>query len=241
MTDEHLRKKDFVRQGYFEKCDRKTYRKNCIGGGRGYLGYWHEAHHILPATSMSQSVEEAQGNDLKKIKYIDFIQYVTIWDINDASNMVGLPNLIAYELYYQNKINLKRTYDRVKGMFDHFKKRFSLTAKQRALEKVRKNNPDGWPIHNPGNWGHLAYNDEVMTEIKTNIWDILSYKWKEHKVDSDTVKEELETWSEINFDYLQERGADASLELWERRFDLDDDGWYTPYTMYDVENPMTCE
>lgn len=241
MTD-HLSKVGVKQKGFFEKKDEKNeknnYKSQCKEGGRGYQSYWSEAHHVLPAEAIEKAVEASTGKDDYKLKYIRFVQHITPWNINDKSNLVGLPHVICFALYYQNKINPKASYSKVEGFFKHFKT-FSAKSRRKALSRIKVENPEKWPIHNPVNWGHTAYTAEVVQEIKVNVWDIIKYEQKEHILEAEAVKTELEGWADENFNWLEKRGKKGmSAEAWALRVDEDENDWYGPYTMYDVDNPI---
>lgn len=241
MTD-HLDKRKFKQKGFFikegdEKNPKGKYRDECKSGGRGFQGYWSEAHHVLPAEAIENAALESSDDDADKLRYIRDVQYITDWNINDPTNLVGLPNIISYDLYYQNKIRPKIPYDSVKKLYQHFM-RFSQKARRSAVSSLQTSSPEGWPIHNPSNWGHSAYTAEVIQEIKVNVWDPISSNKKKHKVDAKTVKGEIKTWAEENYNWLENRGTGSAV-LWEKRLDSGDKtDWYTPYTMYDVDNPI---
>lgn len=241
MAASKHRTKPVERKGWFQKGDKKkgeinkpipNYRKTCTSG---YLGPRCEAHHIIPQTSLERSILDC-GKD---VKYISKVQYITDWNINKKENMMGLPHYNAYDLYYQGKsrLTIEGDSDQGRKMVAYFNK-FKLKSRKKWLSKIQKVSPESHPIHNPVNWGHTDYDDALVDELKQHVWNTISDKKKEHELDAENVAAALDAVAEMNYDYLKKRGKGVSLEKWERRLDPDDDGWYKPFTMMDVSNPL---
>lgn len=240
MTD-HLDKRKFTRKGFFKKKEKanplRSYQTECKNGGRGYLAYRSEAHHVLPFEAIDTAALES-AEDADQLRYIRDVQYITDWNLNHPKNLVGLPNIICYDLYYQNKINPKIPYSSVANLYNKFMKKKSKKRRREIVSEIQSNSPEGWPIHNPSNWGHSAYTAEVIQEIKVNVWDPIKSNKKKHEIDAKTVKSELEGWADENYNWLANRGKGSAL-LWAKRLDpTDTTNWYKPYTMYDVDNPI---
>lgn len=240
MTD-HLDKRKFTRKGFFKKKEKanplKTYQTECKNGGNGYLAYRSEAHHVLPFEAIDTAVLESTDDDADKLRYIRDVQYITDWNLNSPDNLVGLPNIICYDLFYQNKANLKTPYPSVANLYQKFKNK-SAARKREIIAQIKNNSPEGWPIHNPSNWGHSAYTAKVTQDIKTKVWDPIRSNKKEHEVDAEAVQSQLESLAKKYNKHLKKRGK-GSAKLWAKRLDpKDSTDWYKPYTMYDVYNPI---
>lgn len=241
----HVGKKQGKRKGWFQKGNKKkgeinkpipNYVTSCKNGGRGYLGPRFEAHHIVPQTSLERSVLEC-GRD---VEYVNNVQYMTDWNINKDKNMMGLPNYHAYDLYYQSKSRLAYQTDseQERKLVSWFNNEFSLKSRRKWLEEIQDVSPESHPIHNPVNWGHTDYDEELVQELKQYVWNKTSDKKKKHELVPEDVAAALDAVADMNYDYLLGRAAGVSLEKWERRIDPDDDGWHGPFTMMDVPNPL---
>lgn len=239
MSD-HVDQSKLTRKGYFFKSEKgmpfKTYGRSCKNGGRGYLGPRHEAHHVLPQTS----IEGSTAASSKDQAYLDKVKYITDWNINHKGNMMGLPQYHAYHLYYQGLADMEAETDseREGALVDWFNK-FRATSRKKWLGLLQQTeSPEGFPIHNPVNWGHVKYNDQVQQMLVEEVWDQLDDQRQDHELDATTVKAQLEDISQTAYDYLVQRGGKTSKERWRRRDDPDDNGWYPPFTMADVPNPV---
>lgn len=236
-ASEHLDKRTVERKGWFQKVandPRPDYHKECEVGGRGYLGPRHEAHHILPQDSIEKSIQESGKDE----RYIRDVQYITDWNINHPENLIGLPHYHSYDLYYQGQTRLSAQVgeEQERKLIAWFNK-FELESRRRWLEELT-GQPPKLPIHNPINWGHLEYTAEVKQEIKKNVWDKINDKKKKHELDAKTIAKQLNSLAEMNYEYLVNRGKGVSEEKWNRRSDPNDNGWYKPFTMADVYNPI---
>jgi len=137
-----------------------SYANNTKKGFRG--DYWN-SHHVLPCTSLRQSL--TQFLKPKQLYYKRALGRFTNWDVNENYNLLGLPNEAAYLKAYGDpgfsKLN-----------FDH------PTWKPRMLPKFTA--PPHGPIHLPTSWGHPEYNTNVKKQLDP-IWDDLSVEAKNHK------------------------------------------------------------
>jgi hypothetical protein len=244
---EHFKRTKKNREGYFQKDEKgmpnKGYRRICKKNKRGYVGGKHEAHHILPATSFNKAIEAVRKTDSDKATYIENCQHITPWNINNKNNLMGLPNLLAYVIYYQDRARPTMTGElaRLAKSIKSFNADGRLTSatRNRYLKLIRSGkSPEGHPIHLPTSWGHVEYNKEVAKEIKKYIWDKLSENKKWHKVDPVTVEATIIELENENYSFLLERGEGANEENWKDRDDEADSDWYVPFTMYDVSNPL---
>lgn len=237
----HLDRRKVARKGWFEKTKddgkpaHKNYKTSCKNGKRGFLGPRHEAHHIIPQTAIEESIADSK----KDQRYIADVQWITDWNINRPQNMIGLPTYHSYDQYYQGRARLvgPSGSDKAKELVDWFNSAFSLATRQRWLKAFVGGSPENYPIHNPVNWGHTAYNAKVKDDLKQLVWGPLNDKKKQHQLDAKTVEGELGNLETDWHDHLTGRGA-TNQTLWDRRLDPTDNGWHKPFTMWDVPNPL---
>lgn len=247
MPSSHFRKTKKNRKGYFEKNEkgmpRRGYARLCKNEGRGYVGAKHEAHHILPQDAFQQSLADVQENDARmntdKKGYIEDCKHISPYNINNKNNLMGLPHLIAYIIYFKDEGIGSHSGTIVKALKSFAKdKRFTATTRKRYKAEMLRNSPEKHPIHQPVNWGHKEYTEEVAKEIKKYVWDKLNEKQKEHDVDAGKIAENLEGVENDNFDFLIERGRGATKNNWAKRHQPNNNTWYIPFTMYDAPNPL---
>jgi hypothetical protein len=242
----HIDKRKADRNGYFLKDEEgmpeKDYTKTCT---RGFKGGGYNAHHILPQTAIKRSVNELKPRSRRR--YITDVQYITKWNINNESNMIGLPHFRSYLFYYQyqdgelDEANPKLKKDgeiaKVKRYINTFNK-WAKETRKGWLEAFAGQNPETYPIHLPVSWGHTDYNVEVKTKIQVQIWENLDEKQKAHDLDAQTVATELKTLSKHYYGKLRNR-KDAIRENWDKRYDRKNKDWYKPFTMVDItESPL---
>jgi len=244
MASKHVGKGS-ERKGWFEKGDKNinkpipNYVSSCKKGKRGYLGPRFEAHHIIPQTTIEESIRDSSKDSTEKREYIRAVQYITEWNINHHDNMIGLPHYHAYDLYYQgrDKLSIEIGEEQEKKLVAWFNK-FKDKSRKKWLSQINKISPEGYPIHNPVDWGHVQYNEEIKQGIKENIWDQINEQQKKHELDAKNVAGELNDYAKSICDYLKRRGADTNKEKWDSRKNRNDNDWYIPFTMTDVPNPI---
>lgn len=248
-TSKHLDRRKAKREGWFQKTkadgkpEHKDYKKSCIAGGRGYLGPRHEAHHVLPQTSIEESkteyVKASEGSKKDAARYVSDVQWITKWNINQPGNMMGLPTFHSYEQYFQMRERLEtdgQDPQGVKKLVKWFNK-FAAKTRNRWLQAFESGvSPEKHPIHNPVSWGHAEYNELVKDEILAQVWNRLQIKQRKHELDASTVKAQLEDSSGKWCDRLVRRAANATRDQWSKRGRSDD--WYEPFTMADVPDPV---
>lgn len=239
---EHIEILSQPRKGWFQKTKDdgkpayKSYRSSCKSGKRGYLGPLHEAHHILPQTSIEESIESSATDK----DYLEAVKWITEWNINQPANMVGLPHYHAYDLYYQFQATLETSpgdAPKADALVDWFNK-YKLAWRSRWLKIIAHIKPEGWPIHNPVSWGHTQYNRKVKISLQKECWARIDATRKDHALDAATIKSQLESLSAKYFGHLQNRGKGTNKEKWARRHDENDEDWYEPFTMEDCDNPL---
>lgn len=232
---QHFRKTAGNRKGWFIKKKPNptpNYKKICTDG---YQGSRTEAHHIVPKTAVDKSVGTY---DPPKRKYLKDVMWITDWNLNAKSNLIGLPTLDSFLIFEQQLVRLKKDQEyhaKVNKAVTTFNKK-PLSTRKKILAKLAA--PDYYPIHNPVSWGHTVYNKEVKTELEDNVWGPLNEQQKKHNVDAKSVKSELEGVVDMNRDYLEERGEEGKGATVKQFFEQKGSEWWKPFTMADVPNPL---
>ena len=242
MDDEQHRTASLgERKGFFEKANTQIpdYRKVCEDAGRGFLGPYNNAHHILPATTFKRSIEGIKDADKKD--YIKNCQHVTPWNINNKNNLMGLPHVRAFILYAQDDANLKGAEPeyiqrRVKS-FTQGKRKVSLVNRESDLAKLRVTKPDGHSVHLPVSWGHTHYNHAVIVDLD-EVWDLLAEKREEHKLSYENIASHLVGLENKYYGILVTRGARANLQNWSKRNSSTSKRWYDCFTMNAKASPL---
>jgi hypothetical protein len=222
-TKEHFTTADF--EGVFYKQD--SYRSTCQGCGRGYHGHRWDAHHILPAVSFQNIEDEFAISCLR----------ITPFNINDKPCMGGLPKLTAFILALQSSMPMTPAQRKAEltitmkrwGTVDPYKADVKRLGKVFAF-------PGNFPVHNPVNWGHTIYNDEVTTYMNDMIFKPLK-RGKPHP-EPKSVQGALETAVTTHWTILTgiangpgggaHVGTKANLE---NRYGTAKNGWWKPLCM----------
>ncbi|GHG84323.1 AHH domain-containing protein [Comamonas sp. JC664] len=261
-TDDHLDieelKKD-GRKGWFVKeaddmPQYKKYRRSCKDGGRGFLGPNFGAHHIIPQESVEGSIEDFKTAEEKQ--QIEDIKYITQYILNNPNNMLGLPTFWSYNAWYAavrlqsgGQGDVPAEYPGLsKGWMNSYqevtKDRWRQWGERFLAGISRKKyspDPSHHPIHAPVSWGHLEYSKQVKSRLKQQVWILLKRQKSKHKISKQalqTIRGLLVQIETAFHAHLTTRGA-TSPELWERRKDPTDSGWYGPYTMSNPKkNPI---
>lgn len=247
MSDKHFDKEDFKREGFFSKDEKlgphPDYRKST---GDGFKGARWEAHHVIPQTSLKKSIAE-QSKSLQS--YIEDVQYITKWAINNPDNMIGLPVYTSYVLYYQAQdglVGADATLSAAGALAARAKRYIGTYNKKKKetrdgwLGSVAKHSPENLPLHQPVSWGHTDYDKRLRMVLTKQVWNSLSEAKDKHDVDAENVKSLLDKISSGYKKHLVKRGQGANRDKWNKRFDMQDRSWFKPFTM-DVavkENPL---
>ena len=109
--------------------------------------------------------------------------------------------------------------------------------------------PLNLPSHQVDHNTSDGYRNEVTMWIKTNVWDSLNDKKKDHEVNAKDIKDALKKGSDHFRKQLTLRGIreDGTLHCWQHRFpnppDPNDENyeqveeWYLPFSMADDPTP----
>ena len=91
--------------------------------------------------------------------------------------------------------------------------------------------PTNLPCHDVD---HPKYNGEVRDWLKKNIWNALNYKQKIHKVDVETILDQLKAGEKDHLGLLRIYGrrSKGTRYSWANRLDADHSKvWYEPFSM----------
>ena len=97
---------------------------------------------------------------------------------------------------------------------------------------------DGWPCHIVD---HPAYNKEVTTDLKSNVWDQVSIEAKKCKFEATGLEGFLNDRSTFWRDRLKERGSrlKGTKDHWKHRTKLKET-WFVPFSMADPPKPRSA-
>jgi hypothetical protein len=244
----HASLSKYVKKGWYIKSYSKSQKtRKCTGSyisrcKTGFQGGRTEAHHVLPKESFDDSLGQVPKADLV---YVRWVMHVADWDLNMNGNLIGLPTVHSYELFFQDKITLD-----IKGLpklqqlntwFNKFKK----GARQKYLDAVRAQSPETFAVHNPRSWGHPLYSQKIQ-DWMLPIWQGFVKSQDKHKddeskalADANTLPGKLTAKARTLKSGLTGR-AGANRNNWKKRHDKTDKTWYKPFTMAPVtKNPLT--
>lgn len=213
-------------KGVYVKSESRDYRKECEGCGRGYHGNRWDAHHILPGVVFGQVTDPFIHECLRS----------TDFDINKPYAMGGLPKLTAFILYFQKDKTVPFISAREQTVT---MLRWGTVTQYANQAHKAVEFPGDLPVHNPCNWGHTLYNDEVAARLEDNVWSVLrdmkeEGQHPEPKDISAMLKDEVDFfWNSLiaigkgpgggGFS-----GVEANLR---NRYDKAQDGWWKPLCM----------
>jgi hypothetical protein len=165
MADEHVSVQGKKRTMYFERASPNPV--NYYFQLHPVPPHW-QKHHILPCTSVRNSIATAAG-EAGKEHLVKALKYFTNWNINQKPNLMGMPTRTAYHKAYGKKGG-------------------------RTVPLVV---PGNLPCHQPTNWGHTNYNDQVDLSL-LSIWSKVVIKVEDHKLSANDIATDIEgavnTW-----------------------------------------------
>jgi len=91
---------------------------------------------------------------------------------------------------------------------------------------------NGWPCHQVD---HLAYNEEVATDLNNLIWKKVAKSTKKCRFKAKALEEALKDRSEVWLGKLRKRGnrLKGTKYHWDHRAELGEDLWFVPFSMAD--------
>ncbi len=224
-------------EGNFDKEASPVYRAACESCGRGYHGNRWDAHHILPGVVFTRV------NEADKTGFIKDCLSVTEYDINASYSMCGLPKLTAFILYFQTT-DMKFDASKEKTVT---MKRWGKVAQYANQKGVKIAFPGNFPVHNPVNWGHTEYNNEIYTKLDSEVFDDLKEsKDEQAHFDPVDLKRAITEVKDAAWDELVRRGSmegmtgkfgiEANLRA---RYQKKNKNWWKPLCMTDVDEPAS--
>jgi len=153
---QHASVKGKKRTMYWErlKPNPVNYTKNCAG-----IKNW-QKHHILPCVSVRDSVLAAAAT---KAHLVKAVRYFTVWNVNDAPNLMPLPTRTAFQVAYGKK-----------------------GGKGGVIPTLTN-----LPCHQPVSWGHTVYNKKVKKDL-IKVWSKVIIQMKAHDLKANNVKSHLD-------------------------------------------------
>jgi hypothetical protein len=241
---EHIDLSTEPRSGWFTKVQDpiKSYRDNCAGAHpKCYHGPYWQAHHIVPGTSLKESGEEYAEGDPEKKKFLEEVQWVAKWNINEKPNLIGLPTFLSFEIFYRAQSGQGVPTQAMIALYPKYARliKWRCTSFSRALSDFAPpatHSPAGRPVHNPVSFGHAKYDDEVQQRILDNVWKPLVEKGAKHELDpanaasnvAAAIKGEITHFLSTHL-LRPEVTASQSPSTWTSK----PAGWFKPYCMLD--------
>lgn len=136
-----------------------TYRKHTNSGFKG--SKW-QGHHVIPGTSMEQSLEAFLKG--KHEGYGKALANFTNWNLNQDYNMLGLPTETTYRRAYRKQRPIK----------------LDVKMPTELSDPMPMTTMPFLPIHNPVSWGHTDFNKNVKLKLDS-IWVNLNAEFRKHE------------------------------------------------------------
>jgi hypothetical protein len=228
--EEHVPK---IKDSEFNRqtADTETVRNNCTIGYRFSnpaavgQGGQQQNHHILPIETLQ---DPRIPND--KLAYWHNCMALTKWDINNSSNLIGLPLTTVFYSYDTSK----RPDNQLLGQLTSW----NISADTQGGAVNFGTLPD-LPSHQIEHNTKGGYNDKVSAYLKKNIWDPLAKKQKPCKADGNEFAAQLNSAGNKWRQFLIDRGTGAhsggkgAAHCWIHRWDHNGYAsfWYIPLSM----------
>lgn len=246
-----------TREGYYRKdTDGQTIRyqtewKKMKGPAKGFGESLYQIHHIIPETSIYNKMVYKISSATKR-EYMLKCMWISPWNINEKGNLIGLPDLYTFLIYFDKKQNDEKGTDQGKSLLRGTSWSY-VKGKMKAFENVYKGakrlalfdlaaNPETFPVHLPVSWGHTKYNKNVANDLKTEVADTLSEVMKDHTVDPANIAKAFVDIANRRRAYLLTRAMNATYDTWKKQYDrpkVAEDTWRKPFTMDKASSPIT--
>ena len=190
--------------------------KGYAEGGGGWATW--QSHHIVCLSA----VTDRPAKDTKTKPLLEDSLYITPWNINEADNMIGLPQKHRYKKAYDTDIP----------------KTLKGAARAAAVAKAQ---PQNLPAHNIDHNTDDGYTDDVVKHLKNEVWNKFDSKAKDHLKDAEWLQKRLNAAVTKFYDILIERGgrkgvsgrgAKGTAAAWLNRMNkANKDSWINPFSM----------
>jgi hypothetical protein len=183
-------------------------------------------HHILPGTSMQESIDIVAGGEGKE-NFRLALEYFTKWNINDSHNLIALPGVKTYRALYGDQGLRQGPIERLAmaGLM------FVYKDAKRVLADIP--GPGSLPCHQYVNWGHTLYNVEVEADLM-EVWGQVTIEMKECKLSSNDISGAL-TEKENTWRDRLTSGRNPTLENWRATMAHEGEA-YNQFTMVELES-----
>ncbi|MEO0559114.1 MAG: hypothetical protein AAF170_13130 [Bacteroidota bacterium] len=251
------RKGFFRKHGDGQELNYETEWKNA--GKKGYGSLIYQVHHILPEDSIyNKAVLKISNAD--KRTFVEKCLYKTPWNINAPVNLIGLPDLYSFLIYFDRKKGNSQA-DKVSADGKSSDASGYIKNKISRLNQRSKNpddyidlkslfgdlgkagsSPEHYPVHLPVSWGHTRYNYAVADDIKSNVIDPLNAIADQHKIVFENVASIFDALASTWEAYLISRAATATYDTWQLRYTTPptpEATWRTPFTMHDASSTIS--
>ncbi|PAP75735.1 hypothetical protein [Rubrivirga marina] len=256
--DKHVAASVKPRKGFYRKegdGQTKDYEKTWAKNGYKKLIY--QIHHIIPEDAIyNKAVDKIKNDDKRRLVKVSMLR--SKWNINDPDNLIGLPDLYSFLIYFDRKrksaSDTSVDASHVKGNQDggyilrkikRLNQRSSNTKDFIDLPSLfgqtsaADASPERYPVHLPVSWGHTKYNYAVADDIQSDVINTIEETAEEHELDFVDVASEFETIASDRKTYLLDRAATATYELWQKRYEgVAESTWRTPFTMAEPSSPL---
>lgn len=262
--DQHLADTVKPREGFYRKegdGQTKDYKSEWAGhsatawSGGGYGKLLYQIHHIVPEDSIYNKAVDKMSNEEER-KTVKTCMLRSKWNINEDANLVGLPDLYAFLIYFDRKKgNEKKDAVTNSGEGTYIRNKISrLNQRSKKADDYIKleslfgelgdagASPEKYPVHLPVSWGHTKYNYAVADDVTKKVINKVKKAAKEHKLDVTTVAPQFNQLSTKWKNYLKGRAGSATYETWKTRYDTPpaaESAWRTPFTMHDASSTIT--
>jgi hypothetical protein len=199
--------------------EQSSHRAASEANGKGFFqgapGKIWQSHHLLCISSCAKR----SSTDATKTQLMEKSLFITVWNINEDPNMLGMPQ--------------KKKYMQAYGAID--RQALSKTKEDAAFAGVT---PQNIPAHNVDHNTKDGYTDEVTKYLKKTIWDKFPNNGGDHTMDADWLADQLKAASREFQRRLLERGGPkrkgGTVAAWRDRFN--DKDWAQPFSMALVPN-----
>ena len=262
--DKHVADSVKPRKGFYRKegdGQEKDYKKEWSGhsssawGGGGYGKLLYQIHHIVPEDAIYNKAVDKMSNEDER-KMVKTCMLKSEWNINDDANLVGLPDLYAFLIYFDRKKgndkdaavtnNNEGTYikNKISRLNQRSRKKDDYIDLETLFGEIGSAgaSPEKYPVHLPVSWGHTKYNYAVADDVIAEVINKVKKASKEHKLDITTVSSEFNQLSIDWKNYLKGRAGGATYETWKTRYNTPpaaEAAWRTPFTMHTASSTIT--